>query len=858
MEALFLQALDEARSGGAAAAAAVWLRATLDLLRASLREPWRARPRPAGPRERSAAMFGSDLRFAWRLVARQKASSLLVVTMLAFGIAANVAVFSLVNGLFLRPFPFPEPDRLVYINEKAPRWNLEETGINYRAFLEWREHARSFERMAIYQDLSFNLADDRGAVRIEGAKVTYDFAAVLGVEPIVGRMFTPDDDRPNAPPVVVISEGLWRDRFGRDPNVLTRTLKLHGVARSIVGVLPAAAEFPRPAQVWVPVAESPQGPFWSFSYSGIGRLKPGVEAAAAEQDLLRTQEPVWQASDREKVVSPFVRPLREQFSRTFKTAASALQIGVALLLIVACANVASMMLARALARRREMGIRLAIGASRLQLVRQLAVENVLLATAGGAAGLLLGRWALGAMLAAAGDQVPAWTTFGLDGRVMVFAVLATAATAILFGWAPALHATRGDLRSAVHATAARSTAGRGARRTLSVLVAAEFMMAALLLVCGGLLLRAFDRVRRVDPQFKADHVLTFKIALPNAMYKDRPQRLAFWDRLVARLQALPGVSAVGLVNCAPLDCHQGVFFEAEGMPDRASGETNPVVLLRFATPGYLKAMGITLVAGRFLEPSDAGRTDGPVVVINDVLARTRLPGVADPIGRRLKGPGLSSSQNPWFTVIGVVRDARHYGVEKPMRPGAYLSIAEQAPDTLTVAMRTAVEPSALVEAARGAVHGLDPELPLYAMRTMEENLRRSTTDRAVYSWMLAVFALCALLLALGGTYGVTSYLVSQRTREIGIRVALGARTGDIIRTVVVASLGVVAIGIGMGVAVSIGVAQGLSELLFGVSPHDATILGVASGALLAMSLAANWLPARRAARMDPMASLRAE
>jgi predicted permease len=861
MEDLFLDALVDARARSRAAAARVWCLATCDLLRASAARPFRTRPHiPPTPVERRVLMLGTDLKYTCRSLARQKLSTALVVGMLTLGIAANVVVFGLVNGLFLRPFPFPDPDRLVYINETAPRWNLDVVGINFPDFVQWRQGAKLFDSIALYDGESFNLSDGAGAERIEGAFVTHDFAAVLGVRPLVGRTFTPEEDRPKAERVVVINESLWRDRFNAEPDVLGRALRLNGVAHTIVGVMPAAIRFPGNVRLWVPMAGDPAQTYQSYGASGIGRLKAGVAVTDAEKDLLRAHQAIWDARDKDRTVSPFARALREDLARDFRAQARTLFGAVAILLVVACANVASVMLARALARRKEMGIRLAVGASRTRLARQLFVENVVLAALGGAAGLALGYWALHALITTAGDQLPSWANFDLDARVGAFALVVTAATTVLFGWAPALHAIRGNLRGAMHEAGAGTTAAPGGRRTLSWLVSAEFAMAAVLLVGSGLLFRAYERVKHVDPGFRPDHVLTFMVDLPEASYGGEPadqegrKANAFWDRLTARFGALPGVEAVGLVSCPPLGCHWGNFYEPEGRPPLKAGDANPVVLRRPASPGYFKAMGIRLKSGRFFDEQEV-RNNNRIAVVNETFARTFWPGVADPVGRRFKGAGDPRANN-WITVVGLAADVKHYGLERPMRPAIYLPMHGQSFRTMTVAIRTAGEPGALTAAAREALRELDPELPMFRVRTMEEALRRSLAQRATYSWLLGIFAGMALVLALGGSYGVTSYLVSQRTREIGIRVALGARSADIVQAVLRRSLVTVTVGVAVGIAASFGLSRLLADSLFGVPPNDPRILAGAAGLLFALAIAANWLPARRAARVDPMRSLR--
>jgi putative ABC transport system permease protein len=861
MESLFVESLADARNRGRLSVAQVWCLATWDLLRAAAAASKSARGRGALTStalitERRSFMLGSDIQYTLRWLTRQKFSTCLVVGMLSLGIAANVVVFGLVNGLFLRPFPFPNADRLVYINETAPQWNLNVVGVNYPDFVQWRRDARLFDGIALYDGESFNLSDAAGAERVEGARVTHDFAAVLGIQPTLGRMFTSDEDRPRAQRVVVISEALWRERFGASPDVLNRSLKLDSVSHAIVGVMPAAVRFPGNVRLWVPMAGNPEQPNQSYGASGIGRLKAGVGAEDGEKDLRRAHQPIWDKRDQQRVVSPFARPLREDLVRDFRTQATTLLGAVAILLVVACANVASVMLARALARRREMGIRLAVGASRTRLARQLFVENVVLAALGGAAGLTLGHWTLHVLITTAGDQVPSWADFSFDLRVVAFALALTALTTILFGWAPAIHAIRGNLRAAMHDSGG-TTGGPAGRRTLSWLVAAEFALASVLLVGGGLLFRAYERVKHVDPGFTPDRVLTFMLHLPNAKYDDPGGKrvIAFWDRVIEHFSAQPGVEAVGVVSCPPLGCHWGTFYVAEGRPPLRSGETNPVVLFRPSSAGYFKAMGIRLKSGRFFDSRDA-TTGNEVAIVNETFARTFWPGEADPTGKRFKNAG--DPKAPWVTVLGVAVDVKHYGLERPMRPAIYFPMNGAGFNTLTVAVRTTADPAAFTSTARAALRELDPELPMFRVRTMEEALRRSLAQRATYSWLLAVFAGMALVLALGGSYGVTSYLVSQQTREIGIRVALGARRADIVRTVLRRSLVIVTAGVAIGVGASVVLTKLISDLLFGVPPYDVVIVTGAAAALFMLAAAANWLPARRAARVDPILALRTE
>jgi predicted permease len=856
MEELFAERLAAARSRGRRAIAAVWLRAISDLLHVRLAGFRPARvPLTVFIDERTTFMAGSDIRYAWRALLRQRGATALVILMLALGIAANVAVFSLVNGLFLRPFPFPHPERLVYINTAAPKWNLDAVGINYPDFDRWHKDQKLFEAITIYDTGNFTIADGSGAERIRGAQMTYDFPKVFGVEPILGRTFTAEEDRPKGPPVVVISAALWRERFGGDSAVLGRTLRLDGVTRTIIGVMPAEASFPDDVRLWVPLAGDPAQSYESYSGDGIGRLKPGVTPDQADADLKRAHQPIWDARDKDHVVTPFVKPLHETFVRDYRTAASTVTASVGILLLIACANVAAVMLARALARRREMGIRLALGSSRMRLMRQLLIENLMLAAAGGVIGLVAGRWAIGALVALIPDELPRWAAFHLDLRVIAFSVGVVVATVVLFGWAPALHAVGGDLRSAVTASTNGTTGAPRGRRTLWFLVAGEFALAAILLVCGTLLLKAFDRVRHVDPGFRSEHVLVASIPLSEGTRPKQEQWTAFWNEFEERASRIPGVDAAGLITCAPLaGCHQGNFFGVEGALPRPDGK-NPVVLWRSASAGYFPAMGIRLKGGRFLEAAD-GRKDAALsVVVNESFVRTFWGEGANGVGRRIK---YNSPDSPWITVVGVAGDVKHYGLERPMRPGVYFPLGKQPRSNLMMAIHTAGNPQAIAPAVRELLRQMDPEVPLFRLRTMEESIRQSMALRAAFSWMLAVFASLAFVLAIGGAYGVATYLVTQRTREIGIRVALGARTRDIMRNVVASGVTVVLAGVACGLAASVAVARLLGDTLFGVSAFDVTVLSFVTAVLAGTALLANGLPARRAARIDPMRSLRVD
>jgi predicted permease len=619
--------------------------------------------------------------------------------------------------------------------------------------------------------------------------------------------------------------------------------------------MPRAASFPDDVRLWLPLAGNPAQPYNSYDGDAIARIKPGLTPEQADAEIKRVHQPIWDASDKDHTVTPFARPLHQQFVRDYRGAAKTVGAAVAVLLLIACANVAAVMLARALARRREMGIRLALGSSRLRLLRQLLIENLMLAAAGGVVGMVAGRWAVKLLVTLIPDQLPRWAVFNVDLRVAAFSVLVVVGTVILFGWAPALHAVGGDLRAAVNTTSNGTTGAPRGRRTLWLLVAGEFALAAVLLVCGTLLVKAFDRVRSVDPGFRSDRVLLATIPLSDGTRPKSEQWLAFWDDLERRVSAIPGVDAGGLISCAPIsNCHVGNFFTVEGALPRPDGK-DPVVLTRWATPGYFGAMGIRLISGRFLQEPDGRPKHAPAVVVNETFVRTFWGEGANGAGRRMKYRGPDSL---WISIVGVAADVKHYGLEQPVRPAIYFPAAMSPRPTMMLALHTPGDPASLTPAVREVLRQMDPDVPLFRVRTMEESIRRSMALRAAYSWMLAVFASLAFVLAIGGAYGVAMYLVTQRTREIGIRVALGARTADIFRSVVASGVGVVGVGVAAGLIASVFIAGQLGDALFGVSARDAGVLAFVTAVLVGTALVANGLPARRAARIDPMRSLRTE
>ena len=860
MEEMFARELTDARARGRFATTRVWLSAFSDAIARTAYEHWRQRgrrPMLAANKERHMTSLVADLRFAVRSFSRQPGPTALVIFTLALAVAANTAVFALVDAVFFRALPYPNASRLVDVNEMAPSWGLDFTSVNYPDFDTWRKNTRAFAGIALFDDAAFNVADGNEAVRLDGQFVTYDLANVLGIRPVLGRTFTKEEDVPKGPNVVMIGYGLWETRFAGSRDVIGKTIRISSVPYTIIGVLPPNVTLDGHTQLWVPLRGDPKQEGQSYSYEGIGRLKPGVTLEQARKDIAMAHEPIWRARDTSRVVSPRIMPLRDRFVAEYKTIGAALGAGVILVLLIACANVAGAMLTRSIFRRREMGIRIALGASSSRLTRQLLTESFTLAAIAGVIGTMIGR--VGVLLLTMGvDHPPPWLHLQLDARAIVFSVLIVVATTIVFGLVPVLQLRRPSLSAALTSGSPRTSGSAPERRMLNGLVVVEIALAAVLLASGGLLLRAYVNLRDVDPGFRPDGVASFRVTLPEAKYKNGLEQRRFYETLIARIRAIPGVTDAGAVTCAPFSCHQGNFFKAEGAPAKKANEKDPVVLTRTATPGYFRTMGIKLVRGRFFAENE-GTPDGPrPAVINDILEKQLWPDGSSSIGKRFIYNGDTSTRD-WMTVVGVVNDVRHYGLARPMIGGIYRSITSvdstNGFQRLSVVAHTNGDPSALFPSMREIVRELDPELPLFDVKTMQTAVNQSVASRRAIALSLATFAGIALSLAIGGIYAVLSYVVGRRRHEIGIRMALGAQSGQVLGLVVRQGLGLVAIGLVIGVPAGLLSSRVLSSLLVGVAPTDPlTYVGVvivltATGALAAL------IPARRASRVSPKVAL---
>ena len=839
---------------------AFWLRVVWDAVRGAAGE-WLSTVRRASRPHAGTGMgaagemissLAGDVRFALRQLARRPGLGLMVVVLMALGVAGNTAMFRIYNGLFLRPLPFVEPEQLVDLDETAPAWDLEYVGVAYPDFVEWRASNRTFESLAVFTEGGGNLSGDGRPERVGYVSASHDLDDVLGLEPRLGRFFTAEEDHPEGNRVALLSGDFWERRFASDPEVLGTTLVFDGRTVEIIGVLPPGADFVAEADLWLPLRETPESES-GWYLSGVGRLREGVTLEAAREDLLAVHRGMLPDRAVNEVTSPVLASMRDRHLGAYRTSSAFIMGAVGIVLLLACANIAGLMLARSIARGPEIGIRLAMGAPRRRIVRQLLTESALLAIAGATVGTAVGVWTSDRLVARLAEELPRWVTFDLDGRLVAFTVLLTAGSALLFGLAPALHAARQP--AATLAGAGRATTSFRHRRDLSVLVSAQVALALGLLVVGGLSTLDAYRVSRVEPGFATENVTAYRVQLPSARYPDDAARVAFVESYLDRLRALPDVEGATVANTLPLLGHWGWFFEVEDAPERSESYSNPVVLMRSVTPGYFDAMQVDLVRGRAFEERDGREGTQPVAIVNEMFVRTHMSDGRDPLGRIIHTGG---DDDPRLTVIGVSRDIKHYGLDEPMRPGVYQPLRQVPLDAFYVALRTRPSaPSPLAE-ARAVTAELDPELPIYGDRTMESVLEASLWARRATSWLIAAFSGVALLLAVAGLYGVISYAVNQRTREIGLRMALGARAEQVQSQVVREGLLVVAVGAAVGLLAALAMGGVVSGLLVQVSPTEPVVYVAVTLLLVAVASAANYLPARRAAATDPMGALRGE
>ena len=797
----------------------------------------------------------SDVRLALRQVRRQPTYAFMIVLLMAIGIAGNTAVFRVFNGLFLRPLPFDAPEELVDLDETAPAWDLEFLNIAYRDFDAWRAENSTFQSMAVFDRGGGNFIAEGEPQRVSFLSTTHDMDDVLRLQPLLGRFYGPEEDQPDGPRGALLSEGFWRQEFAGDPEVLGKTVSLNGFPIEIIGVLPPEARFFSDVEMWLPLRQT-AAEFDGWGLSGIGRLRPGVSIEQAHTDLLAIHRAVnAEFGDNQQISSPVIHSLRDRYLGDYRLGSGLLLGAVGIVLLIACANIAGLMFVRSLARGQEMSVRLALGAPRLRIVRQLITEGVVLALIGGTIGALLGIFGSNAIVVPMAERFPRWITFDLDGSFLLFTLAVTMGAAVLFGLAPALRASSGSPAST---SGVRSTATRSRRRWMGLLVMGEVALALALLVVGGLAVTDVRQLGRVDPGFEAEDLMSYSLTLPSTRYEDEAARLAFVEEYLPRLEAIPGVRVAAVASTMPLSGHWGWFFSVDGAPPRSEEEGNPVVLNRVVSPSYFETAGIELVAGRPFDDFDGREEDQGVLIVNERFVETHLAHLDDPIGAQVT-PGTEIGSNPhWMTVVGVTRNVKHYGLDEEMRPGVYQPFRQMPRSGFAVALRTQGDPTPAIGEARAITTQMDVELPLYGVEAMTDELASSLWTRRALSWLIGAFSTVALLLAIAGIYGVISYSVSQRTKEISIRMAMGARKTDVLTQVVRQGMRLVVAGVVVGLLLSLAGAGQVSGILVGVNATEPIVYVGVTLLLVVVAAVANYLPARRAAALDPMSALRRE
>ncbi|MEO8044155.1 MAG: ABC transporter permease [Spartobacteria bacterium] len=810
-----------------------------------------------------------EIRHALRLLVKNPLFTLVGILTLALGIGATAAVFTLVNALLIRPLPYQDPARLVLVFEHFKDQHLDAIPVSPPEFLEYKKSVRSFEKLAAFNTTTYNLTDGDVPERISGAVVSADLFPLLGVEPIRGRTFRPEENAAGRDDVVLISERLWRRKFDRDPRVLGRKLTADGRPFTVVGIMPASFEFPLPlfnvtggnfgerVDIWQPLGfkDDELKRRGSRSYGLIGRLAEGASAPQAQAEIetvvrgMRARYPNNYPQNESFGASLY--PLKEQVVGGMKPLLLILLGAVALVLLIACANLATMLLARATAREREMAIRVAVGASRGRLLRQSLTESIVLAVLGGAAGVLLAIWGVDLVKSIGAQTIPRLSEVSVDTTVLLVTLAVAVGTGLLFGLVPGLASGKPDLTESLKEGGRGSTSGRRHNRLRNALVIAEVALALVLLTGAGLLLKSFVRLQNVPPGFNPKNVLTAEISLPALRYPNKESQINFFNELERRVANLPGVSQAGLTVILPMSgINSDSSFDIEGRPSD-DAHPGPDEEWRIVSPDYFRTLEILLLQGRFFTNADKLEAP-PVVIINQALATRYWPNEI-PLGKRLQ---LPTADGPaWATIVGIVGDLRHRGLDQPLKPEFYVPFAQQPYSALILAVRSTQDPTSLTTAIRTSVQAVDPTLPVAHVRTLEQVIADSIAPRRLSVVLLAVFAGIALVLASVGIYGVMSFLVVQRTHEIGVRMALGAQRSDVLRLVIAHAGTLVAAGTVLGLVVALLSTSVLRSVLYEVSALDLPIFVFVTLILAAVALLASYIPARRATRADPMIAL---
>jgi len=809
-----------------------------------------------------------DIRYGLRMLLKSPGFTAMAVITLALGIGGNTAMFSIVHSVLLKPLPFPNSERLISVNETdSRRPGLPDT-FSYPDFFDYRAQNRTFEGMATYRDASFNLTGVGQPQHLDGQVVSSDFFSVLGVKPALGRGFRREEEQAGRW-VVVVSHQLWQSKFGSDPNIVGRTITLDNRSYTVIGVAPASFEFPveYPApQLWGSMARdadpgggtpatAPENRGAHF-LSVIGRLKPGVTLAQAqtETDLIaRRLAHQYPDSNTRRAVTVLIPQLQRMVGNV-RPALLVLLAAVGFVLLIACANVANLLLAQASKRQREITLRAALGAPRRRLVRQLLTESLLLGVAGGGLGLGLASWILVAIVHFESGNIPRLDHEGLNLVVLAFTALVSIAASLLFGLAPAWQTARTDLAETLREGGRGAAGAAHSNRLRSGLVIAETAIGVVLLVGAGLLLRSFQQLIRVDPHFNPHYLLALDVNLPSSRYNDQ-QTVLFYDQLLAKLRALPGVDAASAAWPLPFSGNDAtISFEIQGRPSPPG--QHPFAALAVVSPGYFHTLGIALLRGREFNLRDDAKSP-PVVIVSQNFARQYFSN-PNPIGQHQR-PGIGDEKSPMREIVGVVADIKHDSLSDDFDPRYYLPYSQGmfGPQP-SIVLRSAGNPATQLDAVSSAIHGMDKELAVFNVHTMDEMMSNSANQPRFNAFLFSLFAAVALLLTAIGLYGVMAYSVVQKTHEIGIRMALGADPSDLLRMVLQRAVVLVGAGLGVGIAIGLGVTRFLASMLFAVHPLDWPTYAAVAAVLMGVGLLAGYVPARRASRVDPMVALRYE
>jgi putative ABC transport system permease protein len=798
-----------------------------------------------------------DLRYGMRMLVKNPAFTVVAVITLALGIGANTALFSVVNGVLLKSLPYKDPDHLLFVWETNSRLASSTISASKLNFRDWKEQNHVFDLLAARQPISMNLTSNDQPEKIQGEKVTAEYFQTLGINPVAGRGFLAEEDKPGGEPVVLLSHGLWQRRFGGDSKIIGQTITLNGQSTTVAGIMPN--DYRPNIEFWVPLAINFNNSDRSLhELQVIGRLAHGVTQQQAQEEMsviaarLAEQYPDLNAGWGVTLI-----PVHQMIVQNIRPALLILLGAVGFVLLIACTNVANLLLARAASREKEIAIRIALGASRFRIVRQVLTESVLIALIGGGIGVLIALWGTDLLVSLNPQGIPRASEIGVDVKVLGFALLVSVISGMVFGLAPALQASKPSLNETLKESGRSSMGSPRARRLRSLLIITEVALALVLLVGAGLLIKSFYRLQEIDAGFNREKLLTMQLFLPPVQYPKEEEQVAFYRESLQRLSSLPGVTSAAAITQAPLAGGGPQYiFAVEGRPMPTPSDA-PLSSYRIISPDYFQTMGVPLVSGRAFTEAD-NLTSQPVIIVNQVMASTMWPG-EEAVGKRMTvGVPLPGEPFDWVTVVGVVGNVKHTTLSGETGMQMYQPVLQSPSRSMTFVLRTGVEPMSIAEPARMAIASIDRTLPVSNVKTMDRIVYESVGQFRFYMYLLGLFAVIAMILTAVGVYGVMNYSVKQRTQEIGIRMALGAQPGEVRALILKQGLVISSIGLTIGLVASFAVTRLMSSLLYGVSATDPVTFAVVALFLGCVALSACYIPARKATKVDPIIALRYE